>query len=45
VALNEGPVKDNNGHHPFDLEERTAKFGEAMVRFQREYHAIRATIV
>src|SRR6266850_6649626 len=34
-ALNEGPVKDNNGHHPFDLEERTAKFGEAMVRFSK----------
>ena len=35
-ALHEGPVKDNNGHHPFDLEERTAKFGEAVVRFSKK---------
>jgi len=35
-ALHEGPVKDSNGHHPFDLEERTAKFGEAVVRFSKK---------
>jgi len=34
-TLNEnGAGKENeNGHHPFDLQERTAKFGEAIVRF------------
>jgi four helix bundle protein len=35
-ALNEGPVKDNNGYHAFDLEERTAKFGEVVVRFSKK---------
>jgi len=34
--LHEGAVKDSNGHHPFDLEERTAKFGEAVVRFSKK---------
>jgi len=34
-VLNEGAVNDGNGHHPFDLEERTAKFGEAVVRFSK----------
>ena len=35
-VLNEGAVNDGNGHHPFDLEERTAKFGEAVVRFSKK---------
>src|SRR3954447_3679889 len=29
------PLNENGGKHPFDLEERTAKFGEAIVRFSR----------
>ena len=33
--LHETPQQANNGHHPFDLEERTAKFGEAIVRFSK----------
>jgi four helix bundle protein len=36
LVLNQGP----NGHqvqkHPFDLEERTARFGEAIVRFSKK---------
>src|SRR6266516_1299668 len=34
--LNEGPKAPNNGRHSFDLEERTAKFGEAIVRFSKK---------
>jgi four helix bundle protein len=35
VLVNETPT--NNGpRHPFDLEERTAKFGEAIVRFSKK---------
>src|SRR4051812_21827566 len=29
------PLNGNDGRHPFDLEERTAKFGEAIVRFSK----------
>ena len=32
-ALNEGATA---GRHPFDLEERTARFGEAVVRFSKK---------
>jgi hypothetical protein len=31
--VNEGP---ENQKHPFDLEERTARFGEAIVRFSKK---------
>ena len=34
-ALNDGP-SENGDRHPFDLEERTAQFGEAIVRFSRK---------
>src|SRR6188474_1939927 len=27
---------ESNGHHPFDLQERTAQFGEAIVRFCKQ---------
>jgi four helix bundle protein len=33
--LSEGPA-GNDGRHPFDLEERTARFGEAIVRFSKK---------
>jgi four helix bundle protein len=32
--LNDAPV--SNGDHPFDLEERTAQFGERIVRFAKK---------
>ena len=35
-VLREEPVSDDSGSHPFDLEERTARFGEAAVRFSRK---------
>jgi four helix bundle protein len=31
--LNEGPSENGSSRHAFDLEERTAKFGEAIIRF------------
>jgi four helix bundle protein len=34
--LNDGANGGSNGTHPFDLEERTAAFGEAIVRFSRK---------
>ena len=30
------PQDPNNGRHPFDLEERTARFGEAVIRFSKK---------
>src|SRR5262249_32308690 len=35
-ALNEGSVNGEKERHPFDLEERTARFGEAIVRFTKK---------
>jgi four helix bundle protein len=35
-VLNDGPNGESNGRHPFDLEERTAVFGEAIVRFSKK---------
>ena len=32
-VLKDEPVPDSNARHPFDLEERTARFGEAIVLF------------
>jgi four helix bundle protein len=34
--LNEEPNSAPSNRHPFDLEERTAKFGEAIVRFAKK---------
>lgn len=34
--LNETPSADGAARHPFDLEERTAQFGEAIVRFSKK---------
>jgi four helix bundle protein len=34
LALHDGPA--NGSRHPFDLEERTARFGEAVVRFTKK---------
>ena len=31
--LNDAPVGNDSSRHPFDLEERTARFGEAIIRF------------
>ena len=31
--LNEAPAKNGSSRHAFDLEERTARFGEAIIRF------------
>jgi four helix bundle protein len=31
--LNDAPTDNGSSRHPFDLEERTAKFGEAVIRF------------
>jgi four helix bundle protein len=31
--LNDAPAEDGASRHVFDLEERTAKFGEAIIRF------------
>lgn len=36
LFLNETPSSDAAAKHPFDLEERTARFGEAIVRFSRK---------
>ena len=32
-SLNDGPSENGSARHPFDLEERTALFGEAIIRF------------
>jgi four helix bundle protein len=34
--LNDAPDADGAPRHPFDLEERTARFGEAIVRFSKK---------
>ena len=34
--LNEEPGTNGKQRHPFDLEERTARFGEAIVRFSKK---------
>jgi four helix bundle protein len=36
IVLREEPPKDSDARHPFDLEERTAQFGEAIVRFSKK---------
>jgi four helix bundle protein len=36
LLLNEAPAENGATRHPFDLEERTAQFGEAIVRFSRK---------
>ena len=33
LILSEGPNENGSAKHPFDLEERTAQFGEAIIRF------------
>jgi four helix bundle protein len=35
LLFNETPTQNGEKHHPFDLEERTARFGEAIVRFSK----------
>ncbi|PYL06605.1 MAG: hypothetical protein DME33_13270 [Verrucomicrobia bacterium] len=35
VLKEESPDREQAPKHPFDLEERTARFGETMVRFSR----------
>jgi four helix bundle protein len=36
LVLNEMPNGNGESRHPFDLEERTAQFGEAIVRFSKK---------
>jgi four helix bundle protein len=36
VTLRDEPPKQNSSQHPFDMEERTAVFGENVVRFSRK---------
>jgi len=36
MALHEEPANTTDNKHPFDLEERTARFGEAIVRFTKK---------
>jgi four helix bundle protein len=36
LRLNEAPTGNNGGGRPFELEERTAQFGEAIVRFAKK---------
>ena len=36
LVLNETPNGQEASRHPFDLEERTARFGEAIVRFSKK---------
>ena len=36
LLLNETPDGNGKARHPFDLEERTARFGEAIVRFAKK---------
>src|SRR6266702_2552442 len=35
-VLNEGPKGESAARHPFDLEERTARFGETIIRFAKK---------
>ena len=35
-VLKDEPSQADGGRHPFDLEERTAEFGEAIVRFSKK---------
>ena len=42
-VVNETASDNGTPKHPFDLEERTAKFGEAIVRFSKKSHATRQT--
>ena len=35
LLVNDAPTGNGTGKHPFDLEERTAQFGEAIVRFSK----------
>ena len=34
--LNDAPVENKSARHPFDLEERTAQFGETIIRFVKK---------
>ena len=34
--MNDAPVENATARHPFDLEERTAQFGEAIIRFVKK---------
>jgi four helix bundle protein len=34
--MNEVPKANGDARHPFDLEERTARFGEAIIRFAKK---------
>src|SRR6476620_2204877 len=36
MVLKEEPPKESAARHPFDLEERTAQFGEAIVKFSKK---------
>ena len=36
LSVNETPNGDTSPRHPFDLEERTARFGEAIIRFAKK---------
>jgi len=36
MVLNDAPPANGGGKHPFDLEERTARFGEAVIRFVKK---------
>jgi hypothetical protein len=36
LSLNDAPMGDGVPKHPFDPEERTARFGEAIVRFSKK---------
>jgi four helix bundle protein len=36
MVLNDTPPANGSGKHPFDLEERTAQFGEAVIRFVKK---------
>ena len=35
LLLKDEPLRDSNVRHPFDLEERTAQFGEAIIKFSK----------
>lgn len=36
MLLQDQPSGNGNSRHPFDLEERTAQFGEAIIRFSKK---------
>jgi len=36
MVLREGPPQESGARHPFDLEERTTQFGEAIVKFSKK---------